>query len=174
MHDSPASAHGRVAFVNVSPGGVPKRPVSSAWVRRLGLDGDAHNEPEPVHGGPDQAVCLYSIEAISRVAADGHQAFPGAYGENLTIEGIDWAALRAGDRLEIGEDGLSIELSDMAGPCQTIAHWFIDRRIARISPMLRPEDARWYARVLAEGRVATGDRVEVWTPDRVEVAAPGS
>ncbi|TAK01582.1 MAG: MOSC domain-containing protein [Chloroflexota bacterium] len=155
---------GRVAFVNVSPGGVPKLPVASAWVGRLGLDADAHDEPEPVHGGPDQAVCLYSIEAIARVAADGHQAFPGAYGENLTIEGIDWAALRAGDRLAIGDDGLEIELTDMAGPCQTIAHWFVERRIARISPKLQPEDARWYARVAVEGQVKPGDRVDVLRP----------
>ncbi|OGO52586.1 MAG: hypothetical protein A2V84_13970 [Chloroflexi bacterium RBG_16_70_13] len=162
---------GRVVSVNVSPGGVPKLPVTAAWVGRLGLDADAHNEPEPVHGGPDQAVSLYSVEAIERVAADGHQAFPGAYGENLTIAGIDWGALRAGDRLEIGDDGLSIELTDMAGPCQTIAHWFVDRRIARISPNLHPEDARWYARVLAEGRVAPGDRVAIERADRVEVAA---
>jgi MOSC domain-containing protein YiiM len=163
---------GRVVSVNVSPGGVPKLPVTSAWVGRLGLDADAHSEPEPVHGGPVQAVSLYSVEAIARVAADGHQAFPGAYGENLTLEGIDWGALREGDRLDIGEDGLSIELTKMAGPCQTIAHWFVDRRIARISPFLRPEDARWYARVLAEGRVAQGDRVEIERPDPVEVAAP--
>lgn len=162
---------GRVASVNVSPGGVPKLPVDSAWVGRLGLDADAHDKPEPVHGGPDQAVCLYSVEAIERVAADGHQAFPGAYGENLTLAGIDWGALRAGDRLAIGDDGLSIELTDMAGPCQTIAHWFIDRRIARISPNLRPQDARWYARVLAEGRVAPGGRVEIERSDRVGVAA---
>ena len=44
---------------------------------------------------------------------------------------------------------------------ERIAHWFVDRRIARISPKLHPEDARWYARVLAEGPVEPGDRVEV-------------
>lgn len=153
--------HGRIVSVNVSPGGVPKRPVASAWVGRLGLDTDAHTEPPPTHGGPDQAVCLYAVEAIARVAADGHQAFPGAYGENLTVEGIDWAGLRAGDVLTIGEGGPTLELCDMAGPCQTIAHWFVERRIARISPKIHPEDSRWYARVLVEGRVAPGDRVTV-------------
>jgi len=152
---------GRVASVNVSPGGVPKLPVNRAWVGRLGLDADAHNEPEPIHGGPDQAVCLYSVEAIARVTADGHTAFPGAYGENLTIEGIDWGSLRSGDRMAIGDDGLQIELTELDGPCQTIAHWFVNRRIARISPQLHPEDARWYARVLVEGPVEPGDRVEV-------------
>lgn len=156
--------NGRVASVNVSPGGVPKKPVPSAWVGRLGLDVDAHDEPEPIHGGPDQAVCLYSIEAIARVAADGHAAFPGAYGENLTLEGIDWAGLREGDRMAIGADGLEIELTKLDAPCQTIAHWFVDGKIARISPKLHPEDSRWYARVLVEGPVQPGDRVEVARP----------
>ena len=152
---------GRVASVNVSKGGVPKLPVERAWVGRLGLDADAHNEPEPIHGGPDQAVCLYSVAAIARVAADGHTAFPGAYGENLTIEGVDWSNLQEGDWMTIGDDGLEIELTTLDGPCQTIAHWFIDRRIARISPNVYPEDSRWYARVLRDGPVAPGDRVEV-------------
>jgi len=153
------SPRGRVVSVNVSPGGVPKLPVASAWVGRLGLDTDAHTEPEPTHGGPDQAVCIYAVEAIERVAADGHQAFPGAYGENLTVRGLDWASLRAGDVLAIGEDGLTLELTKQAGPCQTIAHWFVERGIARIAPKIHPEDARWYARVLVEGGVEPGASV---------------
>jgi MOSC domain-containing protein YiiM len=150
---------GRVHRVNVSRGGVPKLPVASTFVRWLGLEGDGHNEPEPTHGGLRAAVSLYSIEAIGRVAADGHQAFPGAYGENLTLEGIEWASLETGDRLEVGQGGLTIELTQTAAPCQTIAHWFVDRQIARISPKVHPEDARWYARVIAEGPVAAGDDI---------------
>jgi len=152
---------GRVHQVNVSKGGVPKLPVEGARVHRLGLEGDGHTEPEPIHGGPDAAVSLYCVEAIARVAADGHTAFPGAFGENLTLEGIDWAALRAGDRMTIGEGGLEIELAKNASPCTTLQHYFSDGRFARISQKVHPEDARWYARVLGEGPVAPGDRVEV-------------
>ena len=143
----------------MSPGGVPKLPIDGTWVGRLGLDGDGHTEPEPVHGGPEQAVCLYSLESIERVAADGHRAFPGAFGENLTLEGIELASLATGDRLAIGTDGLVLEITEYAAPCQTIAHWFVERRIARISPKVRPDDARWYARVHAEGPVRVGDAV---------------
>lgn len=161
MNSSAPSRTGRVNRVNVSKGGVPKLPVPATAVRRLGLDGDGHATPEPTHGGEMQAVSLYSVEALARVAADGHQAFPGAFGENLTLQGIDWAALSAGDRLAIGRGGLLLELTKHAAPCQTIAHWFVDREIARISPKVHPEDARWYARLLVEGRVAEGDVVEV-------------
>jgi MOSC domain-containing protein YiiM len=150
--------NGRVVSVNVSKSGIPKLPIDGAWVGTLGPDGDGHESPN--HGGPTAAVCLYSTEAIARVAADGHEAFPGAYGENLTIEGIDWGTLGAGDILEIGADGLILELTQNAAPCAKQERWFVDGQIERISAKRFPEDARWYARVLAEGRVETGDLVE--------------
>lgn len=150
---------GRVVSVNVSPGGIPKLPVGSAWVGTLGLEADGHESPN--HGGPIAAVCLYAVEALARVAADGHEAFPGAYGENLTLEGIDWGRLAAGDRLTVGEDGLELELTQNAAPCANQARWFVGGAIERISVKRYPDDARWYARVLSEGRVAVGDRVEV-------------
>lgn len=156
MNDRPA---GRVVSVNVSPGGVPKLPVAEQWVGPKGLTDDRHNEPEPMHGGVDQAVCLYSMEAIARVAADGHNAFPGAFGENLTLEGIEMDSIGPGDRLTIGDDGLVIEITWNAAPCKTQAHWFSDGRFARISHKTHPEDARWYARVITEGPVRPGDVV---------------
>jgi MOSC domain-containing protein YiiM len=85
------------------------------------------------------------MESIARVAAEGHTAFPGAYGENLTLEGIELASLAAGDRLRIGEGGLVIEMTKRAEPCQTNAHWFVEGRIARIGSPQHPEDTRWYA-----------------------------
>ena len=60
-----------------------------------------------------------------------------------------------------GDDGLVLALTARAEPCQTIAHWFIERRIARISSKVNPADARWYASVLSEGPMATGDPVKV-------------
>ncbi len=160
-----AGRTGSVHQVNVSPGGVPKLPVPRAHVHRLGLEGDGHATPEPIHGGPDRAVCLYCVEAIARVAADGHTAFPGAYGENLTLQGIDWAELEPGDRLFVGDGGLEIELVKYVTPCAELQEYFLDGRIARVSHTVHPEDARWYARVLVEGSVAPGDGVLV-TPIR--------
>jgi len=157
----PEPGSGRVASVNVSPGGVPKLPVAEQWVGRLGLADDRHNEPEPMHGGADQAVCLYSMEAIERVVGDGHNAFPGAFGENLTLEGIELDSMGPGDRLAIGEGGLVIEVTWHAAPCKKQAQWFADGRFARISAKVHPNDARWYARVIAEGPVHPGDTVRV-------------
>jgi MOSC domain-containing protein YiiM len=162
-----AGRTGLVHQVSVSLGGIPKLPVEGARVGRLGLEGDGHGEPEPIHGGPDRAVCLYCVEAIARVRADGHTAFPGSFGENLTLGGIDWSALAAGDRLAVGDDGLVIELTTYVTPCTSLRDYFRDGRFARISHKVHPEDARWYARVLVEGSVAPGDRV-LLAPARTE------
>ncbi|PYM54959.1 MAG: MOSC domain-containing protein, partial [Candidatus Rokuibacteriota bacterium] len=52
---------GRIAQVNVSPGGVPKRPVPEARVTPLGIEGDGHRDRER-HGGPERALCLFALE----------------------------------------------------------------------------------------------------------------
>lgn len=153
-----AGRTGFVVSVNTSRGGVPKRPMPGTTIRRLGLEGDRQADPTH-HGGPLQAVCLYPVEAIQRIAAEGHQAFPGAYGENLTLAGIDWHERKGGDRLRIGEDGPLLELTDDATPCAKQAQWFIEGAIARISILKFPDDARWYASVVEEGPVAPGDAV---------------
>jgi MOSC domain-containing protein YiiM len=155
-------ATGRVLHVNVSPGGVPKRSVGSASVRRLGLEGDAHTHIG-VHGGPHRAVCLFGIEAIRRVAADGHQIAPGTVGENLTTEGIELALLAPGTRLAVGDEVL-LEISGPANPCDVIKGGFRDGKSGRISILKHPSDSRVYARVLAEGTVAADDVVRVLPP----------
>ncbi len=162
----PDGTRGRVLQVNVSAGGVPKRPVAEAWVDRLGLAGDAHHD-DTEHGGPHRAVALYALEAIRRVQADGHPISPGSAGENLTTTGIELAALPVGTRLAIGER-LVLELSKPDNPCKTIAANFTDGRFARISIATHPLDSRMYARVLTAGPVRPGDAIAVLPP------APGS
>jgi len=157
---------GRVIQVNVSPGGVPKLPVEQAWIGRQGLEGDAHRH-DHVHGGPHRAVCLLGIEAIERVQADGHAIEPGAVGENLTTVGLELSTLPVGTRLAVG-DGVLLEISSPANPCDVIKHVFRAGKSGRISILLHPADSRMYARVLAEGIVRPGD------PIRVLPAAAGS
>lgn len=154
---------GRVIQVNISAGGVPKLPVPGpVHVGRYGLAGDAHRE-DTVHGGPHRAVALFAIEAIRRVAAEGHPIAPGTAGENLTTEGIELAGLPIGTRLAIGE-GLVLELSSPDNPCSTIRGSFGDGRFARISILTHPLDSRMYARVVREGVVGPGDAIQVFPP----------
>jgi uracil-DNA glycosylase len=159
---SRAATSGRVAQLNVSPGGVPKRPVPSAWVGLLGLEGDGHHD-RTEHGGPHRAVCLYSTEALARLRAEGHPVGPGSLGENLTVEGIELGGLRPGDRLAVGER-VVLEIAGPCNPCATIRGSFTDRRIGRVSNLAHPGDSRLYARVLEPGPVREGDAVAVLPP----------
>ena len=89
------SGSGRIVQISVSPGGVPKRPVEPADVTAAGLAGDAQRDLEH-HGGPDRALCLFSMELIRALQAEGHPIAPGHIGENLTVEGLDWERGHAG------------------------------------------------------------------------------
>ena len=95
-----SGSRGAVASINVSfPGGVPKRPIDRTRITVSGLVGDGQRTKAPVHGGPDKAVCLFGLEQIRRVNADGHHLYPGAIGENLTVAGLELGGLAAGDAL---------------------------------------------------------------------------
>jgi MOSC domain-containing protein YiiM len=148
---------GQVVQINVNPkGGVPKYAVASAQVTTQGLVGDKQRNRR-FHGGPQRAVSLYSLERIQALQGEGHPIAPGSAGENLTLSGIDWAAIAAGDRLRIGE--LVIEVTGYAAPCDNISASFADGLSKRISQKLHPGWSRLYAKVLAVATVHTGDLV---------------
>ncbi len=151
----PTAGRGRVESVHVAPaGGVPKPPVGAAAVGPAGLEGDRQATPR-AHGRPWQAVSLWSAEVIERFAAQGHGLFPGAAGENLTLRGLDWAALRPGVRLRVGSAG--VELTTPCTPCKANARWFADGDPGRMGHDRDPASTRWYARVVTPGAVAVGD-----------------
>ena len=153
---------GRLLHVNVSRGGVPKRQVDVARITATGVEGDRQNAIT-VHGGPHRAVSILGIEAIQRVAAEGHPIAPGTTGENLTTEGFDVSTLPAGTRLAIGDE-VELELAAAAGPCETIRESFVDGRFARLNAARHPTDSRMYARVITEGEVRPGDPIVISPP----------
>lgn len=129
-------------------GGIPKHAVDSARVGELGLDGDRHRFE--FHGGAHRAVCLFSIEDYRSLRADGVAATaPGAFGENLLTEGLDYARLRAGDRLHVGDE-VELEIHDVREPCGTLKS--VDRRF----PNLMVGRSGFVCRVVRGGVVRAG------------------
>lgn len=147
----------RIVSVNVSNGGVPKLAVAAAAVTVNGLVGDRQRDLR-YHGGPDRAVCLYSLEQIAALNGEGHSIAPGTLGENLTISGLDWPALAPGAVLDIGAE-CTLESTAYAAPCKTIARSFSDGISTRIAQKVHPGWSRLYARVLRPGTVRPGDVV---------------
>lgn len=152
------SDEGRIAQVSVSPGGVPKRAVATGTVTALGLEGDAHHYR--FHGGPERALCLFALERIRELQAEGHAVTPGAMGENVTVEGLDWSRVSPGTRLALG-DTVLIEVTRYTRPCAKIASLFRGRDIARVSHERHPGSSRVYGRVLRAGDIRAGDPVRL-------------
>jgi MOSC domain-containing protein YiiM len=153
------SESGRIVQISVSPGGVPKRPVESADVTAGGVAGDAQRDLEH-HGGPDRALCLFPMELIRTLQAEGHPIAPGQIGENLTVEGLDWDAVAPGVCLLLGEDVL-VEVTRYTSPCGNIRAAFTEGNYARVSQKRHPGASRVYARVLRTGAIRRGDPVRL-------------
>ncbi len=145
--------------INISDGGVPKLGMRQAEMDILGVTGDQHRD-RMHHGGPERAVCIYSLERILALQAEGHPIFPGSIGENLTLAGLDWSKVAPGMRLRLGVEVL-LEVTSFTAPCNNIAESFIARDYGRVSQTQNPGWSRVYARVLQPGSVSVGDRVRV-------------
>jgi MOSC domain-containing protein YiiM len=144
--------------INISKGGVPKLPVKSVYVSKKGLVGDKHKNKKE-HGGPDRAVCLFSIDVIEKLQQEGHPIFAGTAGENITLRYQEYFALHEGTQLKLGEDVL-IEITSYTAPCKTIRTSFLEDNFNVISQKLYPGYSRLYAKVLKEGWIAKGDLIQ--------------
>lgn len=167
------STTGRVFSLQRSNGGVPKTLIGEAVVSEDGLEGDKQRDRRN-HGGPERALCLFSLEEIVALQAEGHPIYPGSTGENVTITGLDWPALRIGACLQLGDDVL-IQLTSYTVPCKNIAASFQAGDFTRISPKVYPSQTRLYARVLRGGVLRVGHVVTLVECPRaaaIEDAAP--
>jgi MOSC domain-containing protein YiiM len=147
---------GTLVQLNVSKGGMPKLPIPAARVAVDGVEGDRQKNRK-YHGGPDRAVCLFSVELYDRLRSLGIDLPNGAVGENFTVQGIDFQQLGKGDRLRVGEPGRGcvVEITGVRVPCRSLKQWDADL------PELIVGYSGWVAKVVSEGEVRAGDPVTV-------------
>lgn len=150
---------GYIYQLNCSDGGVPKLPVREAQLTPTGLVGDRQTHTR-FHGGPERALCLYALEQIHALQAEGHPIFPGSVGENVTVAGLVWSSLAPGIRLALGDEVI-IQLSSYTAPCRNIGKSFRDGKFGRISQKKHAGESRLYARVIRTGTLAVGQVVRV-------------
>jgi len=150
--------------INVSPGGVPKLPISKGEVTPLGLAGDGLNNPQ-IHGGPRKALLLVTSEGIEELKAAGFPLYNGALGENLTTQGLDRRGLRIGQRYRIGQ--VLIEITKVRSPCDTLTPYGTGIQKAVYDKEVKandPTSERWglsgfYASVIHPGTIHPGDSI---------------
>lgn len=134
---------------------------------RLGatqLEGDGQADLT-VHGGPDKAVCVYSADhyAFWRSALGEYiegAEFPfGAFGENLTLEGVTEDDVCIGDVWAVGDEaGAMVQVSQPRQPCWKLAQEVEDQG-ANAGGAADAEDGVVLSR-LARRRGAGGDEAD--------------
>jgi MOSC domain-containing protein YiiM len=167
----------RIASVNVVHALVPDRrgdldetaidkraaggrvPVRSPADGGVGLAGDQVVDVRH-HGGRDQAVYAYALEDLTWWAAElDRDLAPGAFGENLSTEGLDVTRAVIGERWQVGDDGLVLEVTSPRIPCNTFQGFMDEPQWVKRFTEHGASGA--YLRVVAEGTVGAGDTVTV-------------
>jgi MOSC domain-containing protein YiiM len=150
--------HGKVVRTSIF-----KEPVAgSVQVGRLNLDGDEQSDLS-VHGGAEKAVYAYPSEHYSywRDELPGVELPWGAFGENLTTEGLSEESLRIGDRLSIGSGEFLVTQPRL--PCFKLAIRF--GRPDIVKRFLRSGRTGFYLAVLQEGSSSPGDPIRVFSEE---------
>jgi MOSC domain-containing protein YiiM len=120
-----------------------------------GLVGDSHAGPP--HPGRWQISLLAWEDVDQARRAWGIAVVPGSFAENLSTEGLDTAALQAGDRLQVG-DQVVLEVEQLGKPPE-LAHTYSFQ-----GHSLLPSKGV-FCRVVSGGAVAVGDGILLLRPE---------
>ncbi len=123
------------------------------------------------HGGSEKAVCVYPADHYPywREILGIPDLPHGAFGENLTLEGLSEPEACIGDRYSIG--GAEVQVSQPRQPCWKLARrWQVKDLAARVE---QNGYSGYYFRVLHHGYVQPGDVLKLierpfpqWTIER--------
>jgi TatD DNase family protein len=119
----------------------------AAFVERHGIQGDAHA------GDWHRQVSLLSLQKIEAFRARGAEVSFGAFGENLVVDGIDFAALPVGTVFRCGD--VVMELTQIGKECHNHCAIF-----QRMGDCIMPREGV-FARVLHGGTIKAGDELYV-------------
>jgi MOSC domain-containing protein YiiM len=135
-----------------------KHPVAGPVAARgVNLDGDEQVDRR-FHGGPDKAVYAYASEDTAWWEAQlGRELGPGAFGENLTVAGLDLAAMEVGQHWRIGK--VELEVSQPRLPCFKLGLRFGDPLM--LKRFVNAGRTGTYLRIVEEGVLEAGDAIEV-------------
>ena len=137
---------------------IGKAPIGGR-VRVAGVNVDGDDQADRrVHGGPDKAVYAYASEDAAFWSRELCRPLgPGAFGENLTTEGLDVSGAVVGERWRIGD--VELEVCQPRLPCHKLAVRMGEPlMVKRFAQASRPGA---YLRIAREGSLGAGDAIEV-------------
>lgn len=144
---------GKVTAICVSEKrGTQKVNINEAtFIEEFGIENDAHA------GKWHRQVSLISYEQIEAFKARGGKVEPGAFGENVIVQGIDFKTLQVGTRLKCND--VVLEMTQIGKKCHTQCEIFY-----QVGDCIMPREGV-FARVLHGGKIKVGDELEVIESD---------
>ena len=128
--------------------GIQKKDVSTAhFSTEWGIDGDAHA------GKWHRQISLLSADKIEAFNKRGANIIPGAFGENLVVEGFDFRALPVGTLLRCND--VLLEMTQIGKECHS--HCEIYKKMGEC---IMPREGV-FARVLEPGTISVGDEMVI-------------
>jgi len=148
----------KVVLTSIFKAPVPGR----VQVTRLNIQGDRQSDLS-VHGGADKAIYAYPSEhyAFWRNELPGTDFSWGAFGENLTTEGLLEDRVHIGDRFRAGSAEFIVTQPRM--PCFKLGIRF--NRPDMVKRFLRSGRTGFYLAVLREGDIGAGDSLKLVAED---------
>jgi molybdenum cofactor synthesis domain-containing protein len=137
-----------IAICSSDKRGIPKKNINSGYFKTdWGLEGDAHA------GKWHRQVSLLSAEKIAAFNEKGAGVEPGAFGENLVVEGIDFRSVHAGTLLRCND--VLLEITQLGKECHTRCEIY-----KRMGDCIMPREGI-FARVLHDGTITLNDVITV-------------
>ena len=140
---------GKVVAICISQErGYQKHPVDRAYLEAdWGIRGDAHA------GHWHRQVSLLGAEKINAFNEQGANVAPGAFGENLVVEGFDFRALPVGTLLRCGD--VLLEMTQIGKECHSHCEIY-----KKMGDCIMPREGV-FARVLEPGEIHVGDEMTI-------------
>ena len=128
--------------------GIQKKDVGAGYFSAdWGIAGDAHG------GNWHRQVSLLSADKIAAFNEKGAGVIPGAFGENLVVEGFDFRALPVGTLLRCGD--VLLEMTQIGKECHSHCEIY-----KKMGDCIMPREVV-FARVLEPGEIRVGDEMTI-------------
>lgn len=131
--------------------------IQPAMITKAGIVGDEQADLS-VHGGPDKAICVYSVDHFDYWKSElGIEFEVGAFGENFSVGEVLEKDVCIGDIFSSGD--VILQVTQPRQPCWKLARrWNVKELPALVQ---KNGKTGWYLRVLQEGSLVAPTDIEL-------------
>lgn len=128
--------------------GTQKQATNSVnLIANHGIEGDAHA------GNWHRQVSFLGQECITKFNQQGAEVKPGAFGENIIVDGIDFTTLPIGTKVACNQT--EMEITQIGKECHDRCQIYF-----KMGDCIMPRNGV-FAKVIRGGKISVGDTVEI-------------